>query len=459
MREERLDGTHVAVVGLGESGAAAARLSSAKGGKTYVSDLRSDAKTRTRGDGLRAIGVDVDVGRHDERRIAAADVVVVSPGIPPDVPLLAGLRARSVRWISELEFAFRFLRAPLIAVTGTNGKTTTAALTAHLMRTGGTRVALGGNIGARYGPAASLLAMAEPPPDWFVLEVSSFQLADVETFRPDIGVLTNLAPDHLDRYETVEEYYADKANLFKNADRGSRWVLPLSEEAERLSAGVPGERLHFDSTGTGHRGSYLDGSTLTLYLDEPRGVLERSDVPLLGRHNVDNALAALLTAALAGAGVDALGEGLRTFTPLPHRLERVLEAEGILWVNDSKATNVAATLSALQSLDRPMVVLLGGVDKGESFHPLRSALRAKARAAVLYGEVAKRLERELAGGTPVRRVSGGFESVVSAAHGLAKPGDIVLLSPGTASFDMFSGYEQRGEAFVALVHKLTGRTH
>ncbi len=327
------------------------------------------------------------------------------------------------------------------------------------MRAGGKRVELGGNIGARYGPAASLLALVEPTPEWFVLEVSSFQLADVETFRPDIGVITNLAPDHLDRYEAVDDYYADKGNLFKNADAACSWVLPRSDAVERLSAGVPGDRYHFDSGSTGHRGSYVDGSTLTLHLAKPCAVLERAELPLLGKHNVDNALAAMLAAGLTGLGVETLGGGLRTFAPLPHRLQRVLEAEGVLWVNDSKATNVSATLSALHSLDRPIVILLGGVDKGESFSPLRTALREKARAAVVYGEAAERLERELSGQVTLRRVNGGFESAVSTARALARPGDIVLLSPGTSSFDMFSGYEERGERFVSLVHKLTGRTH
>ena len=466
MNEYDLQGARVAIVGLGESGVAAARLSLAKGGDTYVSDKRADAKTRTRGDELRALGIDVDEGRHDTRRIAASDLVVVSPGIPPGVPLLADLRRRGVRWISELEFAYRFFRSPLIAVTGTNGKTTTAALTAHLLRAAGRSVGLGGNIGGGFGPAASRLALLDPEPDWLVVEVSSFQLADVDRFTPSVGVLTSLAPDHLDRYESLEAYYADKAQLFRNADERSQWVLPISEDADGLIGDAPGARYRFSTEVAGIRGAYLDGATLTLRLgdeDDPdpqaaTPVLDRDALPLLGRHNVENALAATLASALAGADVASLARGLETFEPLPHRLEPVLDVRGILWVNDSKATNVAATESALRSLDRPMVVLLGGVDKGESFRPLRPLLSRAARAVVLYGEVAERMEAELAGCAPLRRVTGRFESVVATGRSLAEPGDIILLSPGTASFDMFSGYEERGERFRTLAHTLTGRT-
>ena len=459
MNQSSLEGSRVAIIGLGESGAAAARLSFAKGGDTYVSDMRADAKTRSRGTELRALGVDVDEGRHDERRIESADLVVVSPGIPPDVPVLSHLRKRGVGWISELEFAFRFFRAPLVAVTGTNGKTTTAALTAHLMRAGGKTVGLGGNIGADYGHAASLLALTEPTPDWFVVEVSSFQLQCVDRFRPTVGVVTNLAPDHLDRYGSLEEYYSDKANLFRNSGPDSKWVLPISPDVDRIAGEASGDRYRFSVDTVGESGAFLDGSWLTLKLGESTPVLESSDLPLLGRHNIENALAALVVAGLAKVGTAAAAEGLRTFAPLPHRLESVIEVKRVLWVNDSKATNVAATRSALESLDRPIVVLLGGVDKGESFTPLRRPLKEKARAAVVFGEAGDRIERELAGSTRLRRVAAGFESAVSTAAGLAEPGDILLLSPATSSYDMFAGYQQRGDAFRALARSLTGRTH
>jgi UDP-N-acetylmuramoylalanine--D-glutamate ligase len=217
-----LKGEKIAVVGLAASGRAAARLALEKGGKVHVSDLRTDAATHVRGAELRALGAEVDLGEHPLDRIADAATVVVSPGIRPDTPVLSELGERGVRWISEPEFAFRFFHGPLIAVTGTNGKTTTAVLLAHLLEEDGLDVALGGNIGAAFGPPASELALREEGPAWYVVELSSFQLGAIDRLKPDIGVMTNLAPDHLDSYPSVESYYADKANLFRNADDDSR---------------------------------------------------------------------------------------------------------------------------------------------------------------------------------------------------------------------------------------------
>ena len=340
----------ISILGLGASGDAAARLALNKGAQVYVSDTRSDPATSARGADLRALGARVDLGAHDLDRVAASATVVVSPGIPPDAPVLRGLRARGVDWISELELAFRFLPGPLIAVTGTNGKTTTCALTAHLLEEAGVDVGLGGNIGAGLGPAASELALRDPAPAWFVLEVSSFQLADIDTFRPDIGVVTNLAPDHLDRYPDVETYWADKARLFDNADADCRWVLNADDPAVlELARDVPGERRHFSVEGTDVEGAALDEGVLRLTGDAASSsernegpgagtghrapfpperridLLPRAELPLLGTHNVANALAAALAAGWAGVDPEALGRGLATARPLPHRLEPVAE--------------------------------------------------------------------------------------------------------------------------------------
>jgi UDP-N-acetylmuramoylalanine--D-glutamate ligase len=260
----RLEGESVAVIGLGASGVAAARLALAKGGQVYVSDSSSDAGASSRGADLRAAGATVELGGHDLERVASAGLVVVSPGIPPDDPVLRALAERGVRWISEPELAVRFFAGPLIAVTGTNGKTTTTLLVAHLLEAAGIRSAVGGNVGGGLAPAASDLALLEEPPEWYVLEMSSFQLAGVETFRPDIGVVTNLSPDHLDRYADVAAYFADKERLFENASDASRWVLPAGDEdVARLAADAPGSRYFFDGAGdAGTRGAHalvLDG--------------------------------------------------------------------------------------------------------------------------------------------------------------------------------------------------------
>ena len=447
----------MAVLGLGASGAAAARLALAKGGNVYVSDSSSDAATSGRGAQLRAAGAAVDVGRHDIDRVAGAGLVVVSPGIAPDAPVLKALAERGVRWISEPELAVRFYAGQLIAVTGTNGKTTTTLLIAHLLTQAGIRAAAGGNVGGGLAPAASELALLDEPPDWYVLEMSSFQLAGVQSFRSDIGVVTNLSPDHLDRYASVQEYYGDKARLFDNADDASRWVLPAgNRDVAELAGDAEGRRFYFGRDPSSSTHAFTQDGLLVIRLDrtvEP--LIHRDELPLIGRHNVDNALAAALAARLAGAEPARIAEGLRSARPLAHRLEPVAEHGGVLWVNDSKATNVAATKSALASLDRPVVILLGGKDKGEPFAPLGSALAGRARAVLAYGAVGPRIERELRGIVPVELLGTDFNSVVSRAARLAQAGDIVLLSPACSSYDMFDNYEHRGRRFTELAGEVT----
>jgi UDP-N-acetylmuramoylalanine--D-glutamate ligase len=395
----------------------------------------------------------VEFGGHDLERVAQADTVVVSPGIHPDAPVLQALRADGCRWISEPEFAFRFLDGPLIAVTGTNGKTTTAAMTAHLLRGSGFSVGLGGNIGADFGPPASGLALMDPVPDWFVVEVSSFQLADVVDFAPDIGVVTNLAPDHLDRYPSVEAYYADKARLFENATSESSWVLNGdAPEVEAFAGTSPGRRFRFSVQGSEGSHAFLREGELILRLEEGREdpLLPDRELPTLGRHNTGNALAASLVARLAGASKSAIARALREFRPLPHRLEAVGIVGGLRWVNDSKATNVAATSGALGSLEGPLVLMLGGRDKGEDLEALRLALHQGVRAAVLYGEARGRMALALEGSVPLRVVDGSFEEAVSVAREISEEGDVLLLSPACSSFDMFESYVARGIRFSAL---------
>lgn len=326
---------------------------------------------------------------------------------------------------------------------------------AHLLQEAGQAAALGGNVGGGLAPAASALALMEPAPAWYVLELSSFQLGAIQTLRPDLGVVTNLSPDHLDYYETVEDYYADKARLFDNADERCSWVLPYGDaEVEALAGDAPGTRYYVADEPVAGAHAWVDAGVLTVAVDgEPEPLVSTDQVPLLGRHNHRNALVAALVARLAGATPDALARGLRTARALPHRLEPVLERRGILWVNDSKATNVAATASALGSLERPVVLLLGGKDKAEDFARLRPAL-ANVRAAVTYGAAGPRLAGALDGAVDVVPVEGTFDQAVRAAADRARPGDIVLLSPACSSFDMFENYEERGRRFAALAREV-----
>ncbi len=448
--EGRIDGEKVSIIGLAESGRAAARLALDRRGDVYVSDLRTDAEARARGDELESLGAAVELGGHDLERLAASDTVVVSPGIPPDAPVLVALRERGVRWISEPEFAFRFLDGSLIAVTGTNGKTTTAVLTAHLLGEGGVEVALGGNIGTAFGPPASELAR-RPAVAWYVVEMSSFQLADIVTFRPDIGIVTNLAPDHLDRYVSVEAYYADKARIFLNADPDSIWVLPAGDAGvEALAGDAPGRRFTFGATSPSANATLLDGQ-LTL---SPYGAVEPlltpGELPLLGSHNVENALAASLAARLVGVEAADIARGLTGAPVLPHRMERIAQVGGAVWVNDSKATNVAASKAAVESLPGPLVVLLGGKDKGEAFGGLTTSLAGKTSRVLAFGEAADRIAEELGPSTRVDTFE-ALEEALDSALASVHPGDTVLLSPACSSYDAFASYEARGDAFRAWV--------
>ncbi len=439
----------VAVLGLARSGRAAAELALARGHAVYASDAGDSAALREAADAVRRAGGEADTGGHDEARVAACDLVVVSPGIPPDAPVLASEAVRHVPRVSELEFAFRHLRAPVIAVTGTNGKTTTTALAAHLLRAAGFDAPAAGNIGR----ALSEVALQADPPDWVVVEASSFQLAEIDTFAPRIGAVTNLSPDHLDRYPSVDAYYADKARLFENATPASVWILN-GEQAEvtALAGDAPGRRLQVWTTAAraSGEGGFIDAGVLRVRLDGRILELVRPDeLQLLGVHNQANALFAALAALTAGAPIERVREGLRSFGPLPHRLEPVAEAGDVLWINDSKATNIDSTRVALRSMTRPTVLLLGGRHKGEPYTKLLPDAR-RVKKVIAYGEAASIVDADLAARLPVEMAGSDFDEVVARAAEAAVPGDVVLLSPACSSFDMFRDYEERGERFRRL---------
>ena len=442
----RAPGAEVAVVGLGRSGVAATRLLAREGVHVYASDAATpgDADAMAR---LRALaGVTVGTGGHDFARLRRAVALVVSPGVPPEAPAVATAREVGVPIVSELDLGWRALAGQgtrCIAITGTNGKTTTTALIAHLLEGAGVVATAAGNIGR---PLADI-AVAGERYAWLAVEVSSFQLHDSPGFTPDVGVLTNLAPDHLDRYPDLGAYYADKRLLFRNARPGDTWVLNGDDAAVLdLASGVSGRALRFSLAGPAD--AWYDAPARTLRMgDVP--LLGRDDLHLLGDHNVANALAAALAARAAGASLDRLAASLRTFRALPHRLEPVREAGGVLWINDSKATNVASTRVALAAMDRPFVLLLGGRHKGEPYTGLAPLLAGRCRGIVAYGEAGAQVERDLAGAAPLER-GGSFDDVVERAARRARPGDAVLLSPACSSYDMFRNYEERGARFRAL---------
>lgn len=446
-----------AVVGMARSGTAAARLLRAAGLSVYVSDAGSSAAVRESAILLEREGASVQVGGHDLARLAHASVVVVSPGIPPESAPLAAARKAGVPIVSEVEIALRLQPAlRLIATTGTNGKTTTTALVGHLLRALGLDAVDVGNIGT----PVSEIGLRKDAPEWASIEMSSFQLHDTPGFMPNVGILTGLSPDHLDRYENVRAYYDDKRRMFANAVSTSKWVVNADDaEATEMLVGVPGFVYRFST----HR------TDVDAFYDRAHGTLQvlgvtlasRDQVALAGDHNVANALAALLAVMVADAEHTTtparakLAEGLASFRALPHRLEPVADKDGVLWLNDSKATNVASTNVALASMTRPTIVLLGGRHKGEPYTSLVPELLRTAKHVLAYGEAGERittdLEAPLHGRVMVEHMGDArFTKVVARAAQLATRGDVILLSPACSSYDMFANYEERGGTFAYL---------
>jgi UDP-N-acetylmuramoylalanine--D-glutamate ligase len=451
MRSEWLGG-EIAVVGLARSGRSAAQLLARTGAAVYASDYSTNSSLEETAAELRREGVTVQLGGHDLERIARCKLVVASPGVPPDAPPFAAARKAGVDIVSEIEIGLRFLpRLKYIAITGTNGKTTTTALTGRLLEALGHRAAAAGNIGTPL----TELAMSKTPPDWVALEVSSFQLHDTPSIDPDVGVLTNLSANHLDRYNSVEEYYGDKALMFRNAAAASHWVTNADDpDVQSMTERLIGMQCRFSVQGKSD--AYYDRSNDQLVvLGHP--VLGRADLPLLGDHNVANALAAALSVMIADrdhrsdAAIAKMAGALKTFSALEHRIETVAERDGVTWINDSKSTTVASTEIALRGMTKPTVLLLGGKHKGAPYTDLAAELERTGRAVIAYGEAGPLIENDLKGVVPLTRLGSSFEEVVATARRLAQRGDVVLLSPACSSYDMFDNYEQRGREFKRLV--------
>jgi UDP-N-acetylmuramoylalanine--D-glutamate ligase len=448
----------ISVVGLARSGRAAAELLARAGGQVYASDAGTGDAVEHAARALEPLGVSVQRGGHDLERIAASAVVVASPGVPPDAPPLKAARDAGRTIVSELEIALQFLpHQRYIAITGTNGKTTTTALIHRLFEGLGYDSVAAGNIGT---PLAEVALRAEAP-DWIALETSSFQLHDTPSIAPAAGVLTNLSANHLDRYTSVEEYFGDKALLFRNAGPRSVWISNADDpDSQAMVAKVPGRHLRFTTAHGAGEGYYDRAGDRVVVLGEP--LIARAELTLLGDHNVANALAA----ALAVIGADEshreprararIADALRGFHALEHRIEPAGTYAGVDWINDSKSTNVASTLVALRGMRKPTVLLLGGRHKGEPYTALADELRRTGRAVIAYGESAPIVEGDLGGVVPVERLGSSFDDVLARARDLARPGDAVLLSPACSSYDMFDNYEQRGREFKRLAAALGG---
>ena len=445
-----LTGKRVLVVGLARTGVVVSLFSAGYGATVTATDERPASELAETAARLGAAGISLELGGHIAATFLNQDLVVVSPGVSSKLPGLEDARKRGIPVWSEIELAWRFLRGKLVAITGSNGKTTTTSLVAHILQTAKIPVLVGGNIGV------PLLSRVESSTDATVTvaEISSFQLETIEAFRPEIGVLLNITPDHLDRHATFDEYARAKMRMFEN--QIERDAAILNADDPEITRRMP-SRPHiywFSRQKRVATGAFVRDDQIIFRHEGFEAPLARRDqIPLRGLHNLENVLAACSAAYLAGADPAAIAAGVKTFQGVEHRLEFVAEIRGVSYYNDSKATNVDAALKAIEAFPGRLIVILGGKDKGNPYAPLREPLRARARLALLIGAAAEKIAAELGGGVPVE-IAGTIDRAVSLAAEQAQPGDVVLLAPACSSFDQFENYEHRGRAFKELVLRL-----
>jgi UDP-N-acetylmuramoylalanine--D-glutamate ligase len=440
----------VLVVGLARTGMATALFCAEHGAQVTATDLRGELELKEIPAQLREAKVALELGGHRAETYVAQDLIVVSPGVPANDSFLQMARAQGITIWSEIELAYRFLEGKLIGITGSNGKTTTASLVAHIMRGAGFTTFLAGNVGT------PLISHVEDTREdsVTVAELSSFQLELIATFRPDVGAILNLTPDHLDRHGSLQAYGAAKARLFEKQTELDCAVWNADDPA--LADFVPSKPrgFSFSRKQIVSQGAFVrERQIIFRHNEREEAILGREEIPLPGEHNLENVLAAVCAARLAGAKADAIARGVKSFEGVEHRLEFVAEIGGARYYNDSKATNVDATLKALEAFPGHVIVILGGKDKDGDYRVMQQALRNKAVLALLIGAAAEKIASQITGSVKMERVE-TVERALESAWRAAKSGDVVLLSPACASFDQFENYEHRGRVFKELVLQL-----
>jgi len=440
----------VLVVGLGKSGVASALFLKAHGARVTVSDTKSGDELRNEIPVLLDHGITVETGGHGERTFRGQDLIVVSPGVPVDAPLLVQARSLGEAVIGELELAAQFLPGPIVAITGSNGKTTTTTLTGEILAAAGMPVLVGGNIGT---PAIALAERAKTD-TVIVLEVSSFQLETIQTFRPKVAVVLNVTPDHLDRHRTLEVYVDAKARIFEN-QRGEDFAVLNADDpiCTTMAARTRAQLFWFRRQKEVQQGAWLrDGKILFRNGSQQREVMLVSEIPLKGAHNLENVLAAVCASALMGCAPEKIRQTVMDFKAVEHRLEFVTTIRGVDYYNDSKATNVDATIKALESFPSHIHLILGGKDKGSDYTVLNDLLRQRVKRVYTIGAAATKIESQIKGVEVVHAET--LDNALRKANALAQPGDVVLLAPACASFDQFKSYEHRGQVFKEIVRGL-----
>lgn len=441
---------HIAILGAGESGVGAAILAKKMGWNVFVSDfgaIKDEFKTE-----LTENGFEWEEGKHSEERILNADLVIKSPGIPDKAPLIKKLREKGVKIISEIEFGGYYSNAKTIAITGSNGKTTTTMLTYHILKKAGINVGLAGNVGKSFAKQ-----IAEENFDWYVLELSSFQLDDMFDFRADIAILTNITPDHLDRYNYEMQNYVDsKFRILQNQTNNDWFIYNFDDpiiQAEVEKRLINAKTAPFSLVTEQEVGGFADEQQITININEQL-TMSIHDLALKGKHNTQNSLASGIASRILEIRKEVVRESLEDFVNVEHRLEFVAKVHGIEFINDSKATNVNSTWFALESMEQPTVWIVGGVDKGNDYSELTDLVRDKVKAIICLGVDNKKLIESFTGVVDTIVEARSAMEAVAYGYRLAKKDETVLLSPACASFDLFENYEDRGNQFKEAVRSL-----
>ena len=441
----------VSVIGAARSGVAVAQLLRSQEADVFVSDSSSAEKLQSSISILQSDKIKFEVGEHSDH-VYHCDLMVISPGVPSNAPVVLEAQKRSIKVVSELEVSSWFCRPPIVAITGSNGKTTTTTFIGRILDHAKKKHVVAGNIGTAF--SSIVLGLAET--DVAVLEVSSFQLDHIESFRPKISILLNITPDHMDRYDhSMEKYAASKARIFKNQKSDDVLIYNADDEwANRVISQAQSRKIAFSTEQKLNEGAFAENEKLITSLNGVKTeVIDINRIFIKGMHNLYNSMAAVLAAQLLGVETDSIQSTLKTFEGVEHRLEFVRELNNVRYYNDSKATNVDSVWYALRAFKEPIVLLLGGRDKGNDYSRLATLVKKQVKAIVAIGESADKVEQAFHGMSTITKAE-SMDEAVSTAHSLAQSGDVVLLSPACASFDWFKNYEQRGQVFKELVKNL-----
>jgi UDP-N-acetylmuramoylalanine--D-glutamate ligase len=446
-----LENKNILVVGVGVTGLAAARFLKTRGACVTVTDIASKAELGDVVTEIKAMGIRLEFGDHRTKTFTEADLIVLSPGVSDSLPSLQGARDKGIPILGEVELASRFIREPIIAVTGTNGKTTTTTLLGEMLKASGFTVFVGGNIGT---PLIRYVEKGEKA-QMIVAEVSSFQLDTIETFRPKIGVLLNITEDHLDRYADFKEYANAKGRIFDNQKTTDTAVLNGADaDVMRISKNVRSRKWFFNAPSMIQAGATIDANRIVCHVGTRQDLhIERAMVKIWGHHNAENVAAASLATLAAEGNMGGIQTAIKRFRGLPHRMEYVATKHRIRFFNDSKATNIDAVKKALCAFKEPVILIMGGRDKGGNFKALKTHIQRHVKKLVLMGEAASTIEAVLGNVTHTKTVATMHRAILTAREA-ASPGEVVLLSPGCTSFDQYGNYEERGEDFCNIVHSL-----